>query len=206
MNGNKDTADPEDISSCDNVSISSTGSAKHPHCLSPPGHLARLASHRMHRVKCINYNIIRCFLDTNQTPVFVCEHHPNPLRTNANERSRTRGAVCEHVAWAGRLCEQHTNEHKRTYVREVREQKRTPANTEYSRMGQLCPQIISIGRNCVFPRSGTNCLTVVAYSLRSRRQVPPTAGIGAASIHITHSHIGAYLNFGQLWHSLVVAI
>ena len=48
MNGKKETVDTEDISSCDNLSISSTGSAKHPHCLSPPGHLARLALHSMH--------------------------------------------------------------------------------------------------------------------------------------------------------------
>ena len=32
------------------------------------------------------------------------------------------------------------------------------------------------------------------------------AGVGAASIHITHSHIGAYMNYGQVWHSLVAAI
>ena len=45
MNGKKETADPEDISSCDNLSLSSTGSAKHPHCLSPAGHLMRRSMH-----------------------------------------------------------------------------------------------------------------------------------------------------------------
>ena len=45
MNGKKETVDTEDISSCDNLSISSTGSAKHPHCLSPAGHLMRRSMH-----------------------------------------------------------------------------------------------------------------------------------------------------------------
>ena len=45
MNGKKETVDTEDISSCDNLSISSTGSAKHLHCLSPAGHLMRRSMH-----------------------------------------------------------------------------------------------------------------------------------------------------------------
>ena len=45
MNGKKETVDTEDISSCDNFSISSTGSAKHPHCLSSAGHLMRRSMH-----------------------------------------------------------------------------------------------------------------------------------------------------------------
>ena len=45
MNGKKETVDTEDISSCDNLSISSAGSAKHPRCLSPAGHLMRRSMH-----------------------------------------------------------------------------------------------------------------------------------------------------------------
>ena len=44
--------------------------------------------------------------------------------------------------------------------------------------------------DCVFPRSGTNCLTVVAYSLRSRRQEPPTTQTlePRAYTHYTFTH------------------
>ena len=45
MHDNKETADIEDISSCDILSVSSTGSAKHLHCLSPAGHLMRRSMH-----------------------------------------------------------------------------------------------------------------------------------------------------------------
>ena len=45
MNGKKETVDTEDISSCDNLSISFADSAKHPHCLSPAGHLMLRSRH-----------------------------------------------------------------------------------------------------------------------------------------------------------------